>query len=265
MWRHIGERRPFGLFAEGDGGDAAAAGGGGGDAKPPTFVPTEDFKAFQQTITSTLNTMSESLRALTANRQAGNAAAEAAEARITDEQYETAVTTGDPKTIRAYLDQRDRDFKRAYIDPLEQTGLGAVAELTRASALAGKPLYTRFRSEVDQYIDSMPPASRLNPKLHQLAYEAVVGRHHDELSREATEAAMRQATQDPKAAGSIGRSTSRAAGAGGSSEVPDAKELFGAEAAIEVASKGGEDAFARRLGYDGWADYLKKTGVEVTR
>ncbi len=62
---NIDETRARLLFAEGDDPNASGGGGEKKDASAqPTFVPSEDFKIFQQTVLDGMNSMKEALQAL---------------------------------------------------------------------------------------------------------------------------------------------------------------------------------------------------------
>ncbi len=145
-------------------------------------------------------------------------------------------------------------------------GLGAIAEHARHIAGLqtgedGKPklkYYGRFKKEIDTVVAGMPTESQLTPDAIVGAHQYVVGQHMDDIIKEEVEARLRAAGGDPNMAlgtsGGNGRSNT-------STHVPDAAEAFGNEYAAAVKAKGGEDAFAKKMNYDGWEDYLQKTGV----
>jgi hypothetical protein len=249
-----------GLFVEGDGGDAGAGGPGGGEKKDPpaqSWVPSEEFKQFQATMLQQFETLNSAVQSL-ARAPSAAPAPVATKPRITEEQYEKAVQEGDAKTIDGYINQKIDDVRSRDIVPLQASGMDAIAGLTREIVLDKLPHYKRFKGEIDKYVENLPPAAKMSPVAYKIAHDAVVGQHHDDLVKEATEAAIRKAQAEggggsntPGDAGS-GRQTGGAKG-----KTPTAKEAFGDDAAFALSSVGkDEESFARRLGYKSWADYM---------
>jgi len=252
------------LFVEGESDLAQAGGPGGGTEEqkstaPPQFVPAEEFKLFQQTITQSLETLNEGIRAIAANRVAGNAPGPThAEPDMTEEQYLEAIDNRDTKTIRRYQEQREAKLRATYIDPLQALGLDSIAGLTKEMTVRRMPHYEKYKKEIDGYIALLPAASKLNPEAHMIAYRAVVGQHVDEIVEESRQKTLREQS-DPANAGRPGGTTGRDTG-GGKGKVPTVEEKFGADASEALRSVGrDEEGFARRLGYKSWADYVAMT------
>lgn len=221
---------------------------------PPTFVPTDDFKKFQESMAGTLGQIVDRLEGLAAVRAAAPAAAP--EARITEAQYDDAIREGNGPVIRAYHQQEMEVFRRGHVEPLSTTGLTAVTELSKVTFLGTKPHYRRFQKEIDARLAQLPPQALANPRAYEIAYDSVVGSHAHELVAEAEEAARRQAAAGPAdtvPAGASGR------GKATPSDVPSVQDFLGQDAAVALQEKGMDgDAFARRLGYrGGWAEYVK--------
>src|SRR3990167_4940192 len=84
----------------------------------PTFVPTEEFKAFQATMTGTLETMKQTLEGLHAVLAARGSEPPAPLAvtvpTITREQFTAAVAEGNAAVIDAYMEQGRRQDRAEF-------------------------------------------------------------------------------------------------------------------------------------------------------
>jgi hypothetical protein len=150
----------------------------------PSFVPSDEFKTFQSLILGRFDEMAQGLAAMRvgAAPQAHAPAAPAVE-RVTEQQFEDAVAGGDGKVVRAYIRQEREDLKREHIDPLSTTGLESLAGLTREVVFKNMPRYEKYKKEIDASLATLPAATRLNPEVLKVMYDAVVGRHADECRR----------------------------------------------------------------------------------
>ena len=174
-----------------------------------------------------------------------------------DDELEQVVASGQGrKKLRQMVQAEMAKLKREHIDPLQDVGLGAIARLTSEVSKRDMPHYDRFKKEIDSKINSVAPASRLNPEIHQLAYKAVLGEHVDELIKEATEAAIRkQAGTAQDGTGSSGRGDGIKGG-----KQTGLREDFGESADQALKSIGRDpDQFAKGLGYKNYQDYREKT------
>jgi hypothetical protein len=231
-------------------------------APAPSFVPADEFKQFQTTITSTLDALREGISAI---RASGGTVAPSAPAapRITEEEFDQAMAAGDGKTARAYIAQQRDDLKREHIDPLSSTGLDAVANLTKQITFGAMPRYAKYAKEIDALVAQMPSAARLNGEALRLAYDAVVGRHADEIEAEARDMAARRTTEPPEAAPAGRRGVRVPTG----DRAPTVEEFAGQEGVQALAELGrsgrSADDFARALGYKDWKSYIKDTEVAV--
>jgi hypothetical protein len=177
---------------------------------------------------------------------------------VSDEEIETAVGEGKglAPRVRKMLNAFEARLVQNYINPLKETGLGAVAGLSQEVAKGQMPHYGRFKQEIDQYVTGLPAEARLNPQVYVVAHNAVVGAHMSELLEEERQKTIRQANQttaqEPTASVKTPSKDAQKA--------PSAADLGGddAAAALQVIGKD-EDAFAKRLGYKDWQDYMAKT------
>ena len=243
--------------------DQTAEGGPGGDTPPaapaPTFVPSDEFKLFQQTVNGTLGSITETLGYLRAAAERGPsspAPAVPAGTPISAVQFAEAVQNGDAAVIDAYHRQMRDNWESELVTPLRNTGLGAIADLTRDTTVSRLPYYTRFKKDIDAYVNSLPPQMRLSPAVYKTAHDAVVGANAETLLTEAREAAIRQAADPTPDSARGGARPGRMSGA---DKVPSVAELMGADAEAALAAKGQTpDDYAKKLGYaGGWAEYAK--------
>lgn len=229
---------------------------------PPSFVPADEFKTFQTSIMDRLDEMRQGMAAMRTAPQAPMAIAPAAD-RISEEQFENAVTVGDGKVVRAYIRQEKDDLKREHIDPLSAVGLDGLANLTKQVTFKEMPRYEKYKKEIDASLATLPAATRLNPEVLKVMYDAVVGRHADEIEADARQSAARTRDAEP----AEGAPTRRAARVPTGDQIRTVEDLAGDEGikALGELGRGGKDAneFARALGYDSWKDYMKKTEAYV--
>ena len=230
----------------------------------PSFVPTDDFKRYQETSEANYSALQNQYQQLNAtilsiaqniNRPAPtvtthepntNDLAEALRTGEGADKFEAAIEARVGRRMKPVEDK---------LAQLETQGLGAIANMNRAQATAGMTHYKRFKKEIDSYIDQLPPAAKLNSETMTLAYNAVVGQHTQELIDEAKEGAIRAMREDPNML--PGADTARGRS---KSKVPDARTLMGEDAAQALREKGtDEDQFAKKLGYSDWDDYMTKT------
>lgn len=201
---------------------------------------------------------------------------------ITDHEIDTAVLSGQGAAarIRAMVDRAvNKAAERViteHVRPLQDYGVSTIGELSRRITTGGMKHYTRFRKEIDERLNMLTPDVRANPVVIETIYNAVVGTHTDELTREAAEAAVRQAQEGgdpPPAPPQQGRNKSGSVapgtGAGGgvprddTTQIPDLETYLGSGAlagreALQHKGSGGQDgdALARSMGYESWSAYM---------
>lgn len=192
---------------------------------------------------------------------------------ISDHDIDQAVLSGQGAAARirqmvdaAVTRATDRVIKERVI-PLENFGVQAIGNLTAAS-LASRPLYGRFKKEIDAHIGALEPGARANASVLEVIYNSVVGQHTEELTREATEAAVRQAqggggvegVAAASKAGSAAPGTGAGSGKRDTPTIPTPQELGGQDATNALAHKGSggqsQDDFARGMGYADWKTYI---------
>jgi len=147
---------------------------------------------------------------------------------------------------------------RDHIDPLRTAGLGAIDELSREVHGSKMEYYKRYEKEIDQYLAQVDPGLRVNPQMRKLAYEAVVGRHVNEIAQEKAEEAIRKQGQDTVVGVPSTKAGARALGQD-KIVVPMPEDLGGADAEKALREVGrDQEQFAKKLGYKNWEDYMTK-------
>lgn len=254
--------------------DAPKEGGPGGGNPPaatppattppaPSFVPADEFKRFEGVVSQTLGTIKESLSAIAADRTARGElpAAPPPIADVTDAELQKAMEEDPvkvPGLIRKMMRATEERIRREEVAPLRQQGEVLIANLAQAVGKTGMPRYDRFKAEIDRRLASLPAAYRVSPEVYKSIHDAVVGENVEAIVKEEVEKAIRQAREPEPVLGEPGtKVTGRTQPT--TPQVPTAVELFGADVADEIARKGGEETYAKRLGYPDWAAYAKLT------
>jgi ABC-type transporter Mla subunit MlaD len=245
---------------------------------PPAGLSKDEVKALLETtlsglgdrLGSVVQQLNERIEALAARQPqvvVQPPAPPASVADITDEEIDRAVLSGQgaAQRIRALVDRAvnaatERIIKER-VQPLEEFGVRALGDVTQRVVATSMKYYNRFKKEIDEQLNTLAPAARSNPLVIETIYNAVVGRHAEELANEAAEAAVRQAQEQTKApapgTGAGGQATER------TDEVPTLQDFLGpaaneAKEALQHKVQGADaDAFARSLGYKDWASYMK--------
>lgn len=227
----------------------------------------------------TVNALGEKVEAL-ASRQpqviVQNPGAQAPVVRqdLSDEVIDQAILAGPgaAQRIRALVDARVNEaadrMVREHINPLREFGVQTIGDITRRVTVGGMPHYARFKKEIDEKLNTLSPEVRANPSVQEMIYNSVVGLHTEELTREASEAAVRQAQAGGSGGGAPPAPTpGTGAGPGArreAPEVPTAEQVGGADALAALSHKGrdgrgqNQDEFAQSMGYANWAAYQKQ-------
>lgn len=226
----------------------------------PAFVPTEEFKRFENLVTTGMERLTQSMEALLQSQNQPAPAPTIAD--VTDEEINTAITSGENpakvlRRLNAATEARLRRDFDARASQIEEVGYGSLA--AQASEIANSrmdaKLRVRFKKEIDQYVGTLSPAMRTRSDTYMIAYNAVIGAHMPELLAEEREAAIRQA-RNPAPAPTPGANNNRGTGTTG---VPTVEEYLGKEVANALESVGRTpDQHAQRMGYKDWADMVKK-------
>ncbi len=232
-------------------------------AAAPSFVPSEDFKRFEATMTQTLQTIQAGLHALAASRPAPAAVVE--EAELTDEQLQTAIAEGNVGAIRGLVDRAVNKVRKEEIEPMRNTGTASLSNLTFEVVKPTLTHYPRFKAEIDQAVADLPVNLRMNPDIIRETHNLIVGRHAADLVKEGVETALRQAAAGGETPGS--NVPGAAAGRGVASKIPNVEELLGKDAADALVGMGrSPDEHARKLGHKDWptyATFVQKQQQEV--
>lgn len=229
-------------------------------APTPSYVPADEFKVFQATITDTLGTIRESLQALNSSRvhEAPRIDAPVFE-DASDEDLDAALAEGKgAKVFRKAIDAAVKRVEAKYDARQANLEATAGASLSNMAARMAKPLMKYYdkpyiKKEVDAYIAQLPPKDKLNPENFVVVYNAVAGAHMDEIIADEREAALRAAANKsaPTPGGASGRSNTSPVEA-------TVEEEFGAEAARELRNRGRDlDKIARAFGFEDGKAYMK--------
>lgn len=246
---------------------AAPEGSDSGNDGGRNFVPADEFKQFQAMIEGQLSAVSANLGAIL-SRSAAPAPAPAAPSmpaiqEPTDDEIEDAMSSGKGAAMMRRLAaieaaKREQSLLQQHINPLRETGVSAIVNLTRTAVKEKLPYYGKYEKEINGYLEQLPTDALTNPQVYEVAYAKVVADHLDEIVQERVKAAVGAAddavVNDPIA--SIIRPPRATQPEG--ERVPTVEELCGADAAQALRSRNqSPDAFARQLGYADWAAYAK--------
>jgi hypothetical protein len=197
--------------------------------------------------------------------------AAAAQPGITDEEIDAALLGGSGAAgIRRLVDKAVNDradaLVREHIEPLNQTGIPALASLTKKITLEGMEHYAKYKTEIDERLGRMDAGLQTNPNALAMVYFAVVGEHDAERQKETEEATVRK-IQEAAAGGDGSPGTATPGGSTGVTKredkpTPDASTLAGQLGMEALAHKGNggqdQDEFARGMGYASWDEYMKQ-------
>jgi hypothetical protein len=161
------------------------------------------------------------------------------------------------KLVQARVAEALGKFEQTNVSPLRTVGLNNLEAIAKRTTLNGLEHSKRFEKEIDAFMRDCTPDIRANPDGWREAYNIVLGRHHEELKREAVETAIRQETSKPPAP------SPSSAGAFLDDEmkvpVPTPEELLGPEARELMKIKGAKtpDELVKGMGYASWKDYVR--------
>lgn len=226
----------------------------------PSYVPADEFKTFQASITNTLDTVRESLQALNSSRVYEPARADApAIEDASDEELDSALAEGKgAKIFRKAIDAAVKRLDAKYDARAANLENTAGSSLSNMAARLAKPLMKYYdkpyiKKEVDDYVKQLPAKDRLNPENYIVVYNAVIGAHMEEIVGEERESALRASIN--KAGVKPGDTNGRA------NETPvelAVKEVFGDEAERELRNRGRSiDKIAQAFGFKDGKEYMK--------
>lgn len=67
-----------------------------------------------------------------------------------------------------------------------------IANVVKDQVSSKLPYYTKYKDEIDKFLEQAPAASRTHPDMHKWAHDAIVGRHVADIAKEAAEEAVRK-------------------------------------------------------------------------
>lgn len=229
-------------------------------AAPPAYVPADEFKAFQATITGTLDMVRESLQAINSSRVHEPARPEAAIEDVSDADIEAALAAGQgADKFRKMLAASEARLARSLgsrMENIETTAGNSLSDMALQMAKPQMKYYEKpqIKKKIDAYVAQLPMHQKLTPQNYLVVYNAVVGEHMSEIIQEEVEAALRKKAASGNAAvpgSSNGRSNE-------SPTTQTVKEVFGEDAERALRSEGRSlDAVARGFGFKNGEEYLK--------
>src|SRR5438132_2675718 len=196
---------------------------------PPQYVTRAEFDSLRGLIETSQASLNESLRALAANRAAGNAPSPVVTEQpiedVSDEEIQRAQEEGRPigplmRKAAAAAAERARRSMAAEVAPVRATGEKSLTAIAKRLARQDMPFYEDVKAELDPVLATLPPASQADPDQLVAAYDYVSGlirrtqpERWQKIEERERAKALRQAggtagTQTPGNAGS-GREVSR--------------------------------------------------------
>lgn len=221
-------------------------------AEPPKYVTTDEMqRMINESMQGIVQRMQQPQTPLTPQAPAFTLPPE-----ISEEDIAAALEDGDyKKALKLQRQQRERDRLQFQHDlnQLRTEGASAIGDLAEQVTLEKNPDYKKYKREVDEYLARFPVNVQKDPGVRDAVLNMVRGRHMDEIVAERIEQEKRKATlkdepQDPRS----GTSQRRQVGKGQEAS-PFRDEDFEALRFQNMSN----DEFARKLGYDNWAAYLK--------
>ena len=256
----------------------------------PKYVTVEQF----ETVSKTLDTVNESLKAMNANQQAYQAPAAPAapvapaedphkgskeritvidgELKALTQEAEDATLSGKgmgavtAKQTALMIERGDLQttIHTAASDPRIDAGLHTLDALS-TEITSGKMEHLKLpevKARYDHYVGAIPLEQRMNPEAKMGAYNLAVGENlaviQDAQKQEwlrAAEEGGDPGTQDPAGGGPTSRQNP--AGEGG---IPTPDTILSPEAmrSIKTSRHRNPDNYYQSLGYEGWDDYFTK-------
>jgi hypothetical protein len=231
------------------------------DAPAPAFVTREELAS---TADGILNRIQGLFEGYNARAPQGAPHVETPEPPINLAEIDEAIASGQQggamkiaKLIDRVTDDKVKALRRTEIDPLRTYGLDNMGVMARDMALRDMPeKHKKYQKEIDAFVGAIPDASvRANPEAWKHAYRSVLGQHHDELTREAVEEAIRKEAEvrsAPAPASAAFLDDEK------KTPLPSVEEFAGAEGQMALREKRMDsDAWAQRAGYANWKDYMK--------
>lgn len=187
-----------------------------------------------------------------------------AEIDALDLKIDAAVQEGKPVSQlmkqRSTLDRKATrlQIKTEDIDPAFSAGIQTIDQLSETVTRGKMKYYDIVKADVDEFLISLPPEQRMNPKMREAAYNMAVGKNVDKITAAQKEEMLREAA-NPPAPPPPGNSRSSNAKPG---TIPTPKEVLSSGALAAISLKGiTVDEYYKKMGYKGgWADFYEKRG-----
>lgn len=78
------------------------------------------------------------------------------------------------------------------ITGLEQQGVTMIADVVKQQQAAGLPYYSKYKTEIDEFLQKVPASARTQPEMYKWAHDAIVGRHTADIVKEEVEKEIRK-------------------------------------------------------------------------
>lgn len=118
---------------------------------------------------------------------------------VSVEDIDRAIDDGDTKKVNALqlrynseTIQEQMAGVSTQIQSLQHQGISMIADVVKGQTSSKLPYYEKYKKEIDEFLDKAPPESRTHPDMYKWAHDAVVGRHIEDIAKEAGEAAVRK-------------------------------------------------------------------------
>jgi len=118
---------------------------------------------------------------------------------VTIEDIDRAIDEGDTKRVNTLQLKYNTETIQEQMagvstqtQSLQHQGVSMIANVVKDQISGKLPHYERFKKEIDEFLEKAPMEARTAPEMHRWAHDAIVGRHTEELMKEAAEAAVRK-------------------------------------------------------------------------
>ena len=233
----------------------------------PTFVTMDQFSAFQTTLMSQIQSLSNVATPGTEKQPAQTATTTTLPAieDVTDEQYNVAVENGGAGAAAIISKRHKADQERmrremlGNIQQIQTAGVGAIGSLMKQQ-LSTLPYYDILKNDIDTALQQMGPTAQISPDAQKVAYEIAVGRNLVKIQQLDREKILREATVnvntgDTNASGAFRSAHDEAV----AKKLPTPEDVWGKEGIEALRYKGRtvEDELRHR-GYESWEKYCKE-------
>jgi len=183
---------------------------------------------------------------------------------VSDDEFEKAVNEGGPGAATVVRKRMKAEAARASqslaqeLNTIKSHGLSSIAHLTR-SQLQAKPLYARYKKEVDQALDALDPVLQTNPQVLDSVYAMVIGQHAEEIAQEKVQEALRNVPVPTEEPTSKTRYVSKKG-----EKIPTPEDVWGKdgmdalESRYQSRSEAAVERFINSQGYATWEQYYEE-------